>query len=126
MTQSSENHLYWPSLAAADKERINCPTEHKFPVRFTAFLTRSWLCSFQNNFTFWMLGKIKNIFLSKDAKCKEILLCTMSFVLRHKACTAPSTKEHYLLQNSWFPHQGRGSSPQMSSFALIYQNPFLS
>lgn len=88
MTQSSENHLYWPSLAAADKERINCPTEHKFPVRFTAFLIHPCLCSFQNNFTFWMVGKIKNIFLSKDAKYKEILMCTMSFVLRHKACAA--------------------------------------
>lgn len=126
VTQSSENHLYWPPAPAADKERISCPTKHNFPVRFTAFLTHSCLCSIQHNFTFWMLGKIKNIFLSPDTKYKEILMCTMSFVLRHKACNTLFIKEHYLLQNSWFPHQGRGSSPQMSYSALPHQNPFLS
>lgn len=107
VTQSSKNHLYWPSLAAADKERINCPTKHKFPARFTALLTHSCLCSTQHNFTFWTAGKIKNIFWSKDAKYKDILMCTVSFVWRHKACNALFIRGHYLLQNSIPPPRER-------------------
>lgn len=107
MTQSSKNHLYWPWLAAADKERINCPSKHKFPAGFTAFPIHSCLCSIQHNFTFWMVGKIKNIFLSKDAKCKEILMCKMSFVLRHKAGSALFIRGHYLRDNSIPPPRER-------------------
>lgn len=89
-----------------------------------AFLTHSCRCSVQHNFTFWVVEKIKNILLFQDTKYKEILMCTMSYVLKHKAHKGPLIiKEHYLLQNSWVPLQGRGSRPQISFSALLHQNP---